>query len=257
MSKKYLKYILLLVLLFFLIGIKVNVFKTPNPQLQLTTSPSPTTVQRIPEVIGLNIGVKKENITVPVKVLNTSYGINYPTKKFPQSITVALNPNFSDKVEAYGVGEMIVIGPKYWTGEGHVGADGTTSITLYERKFDETKPYVSFYIIPACWSCYLEAAAPFFPEAAEELKANKFSLPEFPQNLEKYYVNPSLVVFNYPSEKSSLNINGITSVNLKDKNVSAPFISIKTAFPKEEINLSSVLINNFIENNLNNLRASN
>jgi hypothetical protein len=147
-----------------------------------------STFQFLETPVRLNLEVKK---------LETGYGIDeLPPHNYPQSVEISISKKFTNDVQAYGVGNKVIIAPKNWTGRGSVGADGGTFIQLWPENGNENNPIITITEIPACVGCILGEAAIYFPEA-ERSYLESFPAPiNKPSNLKTEKVDKQLVKFS-------------------------------------------------------------
>lgn len=180
----------------------------------------------------------RKEVNLPVKILPTSYGIDIGqfVFEYPKTVKVNVSEKFVDNIQAYGVGEKIVIGPKGWIGNGSVGADGNSYIQIYPSEKDaQSGPLIITSEIPACIGCALEAAAPFFSQAAQQLKANFDMTPIVISGLKISKIDDSLVKYTISSNSTRIIKIGVARfAQSSDKN------ALPYYFLKEEITLGNL-----------------
>lgn len=136
-------------------------------------------------------------VNLPVEILETGYGIGptgyvYPYEK---SIKIKVPVAISGQLSAYGVADQIIVGPKNWTGEGGVGADGSESVTLKPVASEANSgPYLIYNDDSACFSCATGDAYAFFPQAKSEYDKNYADTSiETPKILSVFQLTPKVV----------------------------------------------------------------
>ena len=178
--------------------------------------------------------------------LNTDYGIDTPSPVYSPNISVYLPSSLVNSVGAYGVADKIIFGPKGWTGEGHVGADGTSSISLYPQNKTTTEN-VTITDGSACMGCVLGGAAPFFSSAKSKYEEN-FGQYEGKKltNLKITPISQSLVKYTYVAD------NGLSTTGVAyylDSSDQPEFRNIEVTLSSDKSELSTFILNNFIEAN--------
>jgi hypothetical protein len=235
------------------LGVRKNIQSIPN--IPSTSNSIPTLIPS-PSVIlptlysssvtPINSGVS--NITLPVTVLKTGYGISgpngqTPTFNYPKSITLSIPNTFTNMLSAYGASEKVIVGPKDWTGDGSVGADGNEFISLYPvGGSTKSGPHITFEELPACQSCILGDAALYFP-AAKILYEKNFPAPiKIPEGLIVKPLTSSLVNYTLPYTTDGLAVTG-TAFYGGSPNVY--FTKMEVVISPSQSNLTEYILNDY------------
>ena len=194
------------------------------------------------------------NITLPVTVLHTDYGAGPANQTYPyeSSINVSVPQEFSTQLGAYGVADMVIIGPKGWTGSGSVGADGTSGTKLYPIGGSSNSANISISTGGACVGCVYDKAAPYFPEARQldagmGISSNLVSTP--PPGIISNFINPQLVEYSLPNTTDGMEVNGVANfVKGTQEMPNQPYsINFQITLPLQQHNLTQELLNIFIQ----------
>ncbi len=187
-------------------------------------------------------------ISLPVITLKTGFGMDgIPTPWYPSSIPVVIPPSLADKIAAYGEAGYVFLGPKGWTGEGLVGADGNTSINLYPSSdLSEKAPGVSIFIASTGTGVALDEATPYFSWVQmhwQEL-GRGFPLGPSPAGIQINPISPHLVRFSFPNTPEGLERYGIAFSNAQDhqKDMMWAFERITVNLPSSQRDLGNFLI---------------
>lgn len=217
--------------------------KITEMQIPLTVTPS-STLTPSPSSTSKPVSII---VTLPVEILKTGYGIGpagyvYPYKK---TIQASIPQVFSDQLSAYGVSNQIIVGPKGWTGQGNVGADGGESVTL-KPAVPQTNPgpYLTYSDDSACFACATGDAYAFFPLAKAEYDKNFPAPAEVPEVTNTHQLTPKLVAYSLANTSDNLEVNGVAF--FEDINGSTSFTEMEIALPSNQHDLASVILNNFI-----------
>jgi len=189
--------------------------------------------------------------TLNVTVLPTDYGLSGKgmyADKYPDNITVNTIIVTADKLGAYGLAGGVWLAPKGWTGQGLLGADGSSQIDLYQQ--GGSKSYgarISYSEIPACVGCMVDAAAPYFSSATLEYNKGNFGEVApliIPSGLVATSISPTLITYTLPNE-NGLSVRGVVYYN-PNNNYANPFLEAKFFLPSSESDVLDFLVKNFI-----------
>lgn len=195
----------------------------------------------------------KVSFVLPVQELPTDLGAyegSGTPKSLPNSVTVSAFAKYKDLLSGYGVKviDLVIIGPKDWLGNAEIGANGDTTVSLKPSNNLEFKngSEITYFEVPACWSCFLNAASPFWQQAQDELVKNNFTPPSPIPGLNTNFVNPELVRFTTDS-KDGLEVNGVAYIKIDNDKIKPPFKAFTTVLSKEKHHLAMELIDIFID----------
>lgn len=228
--------------------------------------PQPTTSTATPTSSTPYSQLTKRQAELPLTIVPTSLGVwegPLPTPMpIPKTITAIVPEIFETQLEAYvAVDEnkqiyQVMIGPKNWTGEGYIGANGNTDITIRSNGATDKGPYISYYEVPACSACFLWSAAPFFPQVAQQYEKDPMIGKKITPTpgLKIVQISPQLVSYSTPNTPEGLEVNGVAYAKMVDGQLRQPFISLEVAFPPAQHDLATVILNVFIEKNLSEVK---
>ncbi len=103
-----------------------------------------------------------------VKILSLINGIGGPHNiKYPSYVSLTIPECFKNDIGVYGASILIWIAKKYWTGYGHIYADGIDKVFLHP--IHNRKKYIKYEIYSSSRHAAC-AALPYFPGALSECK---------------------------------------------------------------------------------------
>lgn len=193
-----------------------------------------------------------QTVTLKVTQLKTGFGIGGVTPTYPPSVTVSVPQSFSDQIDAYGVlHATTLIGPKGWTGDGMVGADGSSTANLYPVGGSAVNgSRIIVRVDPACIGCIYDGAAPYFPKARQLAKeVFNMDIPEEP-DLVSNFVTPQLLRYSLPNTSDGLEVNGIAyfTESVSPQLSAQPyFIGMEITLPPQQHDLAILLLDIFIQ----------
>jgi len=194
------------------------------------------------------VGGQTRSVTVAVRRLETGYGIGSgDTYEYPSTIQIEKIPEkFVERIEAYGVTEMVVLGPKGLDGKGSIGANGVTGFDLFDGR---SPKYMKYEDGSACYACNTGGAAPYF-ERAKELYEKQYPntpLPAPIPGLETAPLSDSIKTYSY-TLPVGVEVNGVARfVESPDMN----FRKIEIGLPSADHDLAIFLLNRFVEEKIN------
>lgn len=198
-----------------------------------------------------------QTITLKVTQLKTGFSISGVTPTYPPSVTISVPQDFSDQLGAYGVSELTLVGPKSWTGDGLVGADGGGGANLYPIGGSVISgAHITVSTAPACVGCAYDLAAPYFPKARQWAQQNEnTNIPE-KSGLVSNFVTPRLLRYNLPNTADKMEVNGVayfTESVSPELSAQPYFIGMEITLPSQQHNLAQLVLDIFIQRqNLNN-----
>ncbi len=193
-------------------------------------------------------------VELPVNMLPTINGSADDTftkrVQYPGSISTAPD-SFARLIAAYGAAYRVWIGPKNWHGNGATGVNGSIIVRLYPQGDSAGNDgQITYKEVPACKSCILEAAAPYFPEALKKYNAeykgyqkNKITIPE---GLNVSQLSPTLLTYTLP-EHNGLQAIGVAYYVPLDPSTDPYFAEAKFVLPVTQRPLADFLVKKFIE----------
>lgn len=196
-------------------------------------------------LIQINRETQNE-ISIPVTILPTENNSEPYQLTYPNSVNVSGNSSLLNQIAAYGTANLVVIGPKDWTGKGVIGGNGTVIISLFPTNGSTDKgPHITISDIIACWSCALIEAGPYFESARNELIANHFTVPEPIVGLELNQIDNQLVKYSIARTSDKLEVNGLIKVSIENKKISSPVKHIEVVLTPKEKELADLIIEKF------------
>ncbi|OPY55855.1 MAG: hypothetical protein A4E55_02443 [Pelotomaculum sp. PtaU1.Bin035] len=191
-------------------------------------------------------GAGLKTVDIPVKVITTRFPYdNIKEKNIPSSISVNIPADLEGKLCFYHGAEINVLGPVGWTGKGSEAMNGEISINLYAQ--NDSSRFIEVYETSS-YGAVLEYAAPFFPSAAEEAAKNRFSSSQSAKVNIKNIVSIGENIVTYEKDGSPCTIHGAASYKIPGKRF---FIRVEAALPENERSLAKIIINDFVERNIN------
>ncbi len=149
---------------------------------------------------------KTKSIILPVRVLPTEYSIENANRTIthPDTIQINVAKAFSDKVQAFGISDRIVIAPKGYTGKGYITPDANVYINIYPSQTDNPdNSIVTATEIPGCVSCALEAASIYFSDAENKYRTNYSTPPNKPKGLVVTKLDNKLIKFSVTNDSGT------------------------------------------------------
>ena len=145
-------------------------------------------------------------IALPVHTLSTDSApdrkVGMFANRYPRTIAVRVPREFANRIEAYGTGFRVWIGPRGWTGSSGVGVDGSTTVSLFPATGHKILgARLTYHDAGACAGCAVDGAAPYFPAAMRE-GTELFSAGPIPvpQGLKLVRLSATLVTYQLPRE---------------------------------------------------------
>jgi hypothetical protein len=237
---------IILILLLFGIGFYFSDSKKKSvvkPSEQFTPTPKA-------EATGMPQGMV--TVSLPVIKLGTSYGIDgVPTPSYPPAVTVTAFQDLVSQLSAYGVGNRVVIGPKDWTGEGLVGADGNVSITLYPKSApDEGKKITVFIASPGTGSALWGGVGynSWIRDHWQELWGLE-EVPTPPEGIRETEIAPNTFRYSLPDTDAGLAVNGVVFSDAQehqDDNLWS-LLKIEVVLPSGQYLLTEAILDDFIK----------
>jgi hypothetical protein len=164
--------------------------------------------------------------------------------RYPKTIRVEHATAWSNRIAAYGAAYRVWIAPKDWTGSAAVGADGSTSVSLYPIGGSAASgPGLHYEDSGGCAGCAIDAGAPYFPTAMQQWKKLFYygTLSPLPRGLTLTRVSPNVVTYSYPSGHDVL-ARGVACFD-----PSEPFFQkAEFALPRSDAKLLGFLLGTFI-----------
>lgn len=250
------------------IGIIFYIGKNPISQLYIeritgthnstkSSPPTSSTTKETPDPIQVSKTDTYSAVTLPLTILESSAGTGWeggtvPTPiPVPKTIEVRLPDQYKGMFSASTIVEYnqmfpILLSLKGWTGSGSVGANGNTSYSVHQKSdLERDIPFVSYYEVPACDSCFYNKAALIFPLAMQDAKGDPIREPEPVPGLKTLEVSPTIVSYSYPITPSGLEIYGIASITIENNKAAVPFRSFEVGLPIGQRDTATVLLNYF------------
>jgi hypothetical protein len=229
-----------------------RIIKLQSSSLNTTSStPVPSTTPMS------QTNTQTQTIALPVKILQTGYGAGpqNQTYPYPASVDVSVPQGFSSPLGAYGVADMVVVGPNEWTGIGQVGDDGSTDIGLYPVGGSPTSgPSISISNGGGCVGCTYDFAAPYFPEVRQSepqvMSISSDLVPTPPPGIVSNFVTPQLVEYSLPTTSNGMETNGVayfTKSESAQLSNQPYFIGMQVVLPSSQHVLALQLLNIFIQ----------
>jgi hypothetical protein len=175
----------------------------------------------------------------------TEEEIHKPTENCNSSkcyFAMDLPPNIASQMRVYNIAEtnQWILAPAAWQRmQGYIGVNGNTVLTIASS---DQKSNLSLYSVPACVGCALDAASPFFPEAAKENQKEygaKFSGVSTPLHIVR--ANKKTVYYQYQL-KGQYQTNGIAKFRLNEDN---PYDDMSVDIPTDKIEYARIMLNFF------------
>lgn len=210
-----------------------------------TPTPTPTIVVSPP------LTPQTSSVTLSITKLKTTFGIEgQETPKYPNSITINVPIEYKDQLAAYGVSYEVIIGPKGWTGNGGVGADGNRSIELYpaDNTWQDGSKITVFVASTGTGSAIYEAVEyfPWIQEHWEEVV--RVPLPSIAP-INSNFITPHLNRYSKESPGEGLEINGVAYSDAQDHLVDNmwSFTKMEITFPVKKSSFAESLLDFFID----------
>ncbi|ENV46318.1 hypothetical protein P255_00457 [Acinetobacter brisouii CIP 110357] len=196
--------------------------------------------------------VFKNGVHIPVYSISVPMGTDEKERQY-HSPTVNCNSSkcyfamdlpkdMASHMKIYNIAEtgQWILAPASWSRmEGYIGADGNTIMTITSS---DQKANLNLYDVPACVGCAMEAASPFFPEAAREyqrafdIKLNTLSTP-----LHIVRANKKTVYYQYQL-KDQYQTNGVSKYRPDEDN---PYEEMSVTLPENQIAYARLMLNFF------------
>jgi hypothetical protein len=225
-----------------LIGLGVLIFLLLQPkpeQPAILPTPKTTTTSAI----------KKEEVTLPVIQLQTTFGVEGEnTSEPPKSVVVNIPYGYSNKLAAYFAADLVIVAPVNWTGQGLMAANGSKGLDLHPISKEE-KGKISVHIgSPGTGSC-LWSAAPYFPWVQEhwhELYGD-VEVPASPTGINRTFISNTLIKYTLPNSKDGLEVNGVAYSDFEIvKDDFGAFENIEVTLPLTQHHLAIAILDAFI-----------
>lgn len=183
-------------------------------------------------------------IAIPVTVVSTQTALGDNDYTYPRTLSISVPPSLSGQVGAYGAAGVVWVGPKSWTGNANVGADGNTNVTLYPKGGSgESSPHINYTIFPACVGCILGAAARYFPDAQkmydQEYNQDGKNPVDIPPGLKVAFDLPHLVRYTLA------NANGFLTRGAANFSGVENYTEVRIVLPENEAPLAGFLLERF------------
>jgi hypothetical protein len=191
-------------------------------------------------------------VTLRVHVLRSTYGIQGGHSRYPAYVTVVTPPRYAHQIDAYGVGGYVLIAPTGWTGQGAIGADGSSDATLHATARAKIPGLLTFQQSSACWGCGWYDAAPYFAWVRAHWPSDLGgSPPRARRRLHEYSQRMNLVFYSAPYTADGLQVNGVAygaMVGDADWRGSPlpGFEQEEVALPASEHAMATVVLNDFL-----------
>jgi hypothetical protein len=155
---------------------------------------------------------------LPVVALKTESGQGVPdTYVYPRTASFPMSDSYGSQLGAYGAAGTLWLGLRGWTGTASEGVDGNTTVALYPEAMGEAGVEgISYATYPACLSCILNGAAPFFPEAARALKEQYGDTPYRLSELAITRVSDSVVTYSYRNDRGTMAYGAASYIDASD-----------------------------------------
>ena len=188
----------------------------------------------------------------PVIKLNTEYGIpGLPAPSYPPSVSISIPDNLTDQLTAYGAASQVILGPKNWTGQGSVGADGNSGIVLYHQAGSPDKgERIEVFIASTGTGSALYEAASYFPWIQNNWQQLKMPAPApSPKpGLNTVPVTSHLLKYTLPKTSDDLETNGIIFSNAQDHIKDGMWAAsrMEVTMPRANHDLANYLLDYFV-----------
>lgn len=191
------------------------------------------------------VHVPAYSVSVPMGSDATDGEIHSPTNNCKSSkcyFAMDLPKDIASHMRVYNIAQTDewILAPAEWTRmQGDMGADGNTALTITSS---DQKSNLSLYSVPACVGCALDAASPFFPEAAREYQRSfgiKYSGVSTPLHIVR--ANKKTVYYQYQL-KGQYQTNGIAKFRPDEDN---PYDDMSVAVPADKIGYARIMLNFF------------
>jgi hypothetical protein len=202
--------------------------------------------------IGNSTSIEDYALELEVKELFTKYSKANLAPKYPSSIKVRLSEEYVNQIQAFGVAETTVLGPKGWGGYG-VGMDnGQKEGYLYpEGGRVGLGEYIRIIMGSSCGECSYQLASPYFPNARVWLKNNSYSVNVSANDMVISNKSGKLVTYKSLLKNSEgMYTSGVAyfDENITGTNPAVPyFIKFETVMSEKHQDLSDLLIETFIK----------
>ncbi len=227
-----------------------------NPKTDTTEVPTAvaTTTPQTPSATQPPISSEQNtNISLTVTKLQTSFGIDgMPTPSYPNSVVISVPKSVGDQLAAYGAGGYVIIAPKGWTGQGQVGADGNTSITLYPSSgFSENGSKLTVFIASTGTGSALWDAAPFNSWVRDHWQELGMPppAPTPPPGIVATQITSHIIRYSLPVN-NGFETNGVSYSNAQDhqKDSMWAFEKLEVVLPTNQKSLATAITDAFIQN---------
>jgi|GEM_PF-4965611 len=208
---------------------------TPTPVPTATSTPTPTPAPIL--------------VTLPVYQLPTTCALACRGFAYPSSIAVYLPPSASDQLAAYGVAGMLVVGPGGWTGSGKIGAQGNSFASLHPIETSGPPGPRVAVAVEGTGTAITDAASYFASAQVADQRAGQ-SMPAVPAGIRETTIQPGIIAYRLPDTSVGLGIDGVASLN--QGSGGAVFKKMEVTLPLAERNLSTVILDTFIDQNIRN-----
>jgi len=163
--------------------------------------------------------------------------------------TLMLPIGYPDIFSAYaaetsGGYSPVIPAPSGWKAVNTEGQDGNTTLLISpDGKKRPGEPYVSYTEIPACISCFFDAAAVYFPDASAAAKMQNLQVaPQIPVGLMTETIEPGVVSYAYYSAENALEVYGIVFVRQHDDQLTPPFMRLEVGVQEGGKDVARLLI---------------
>ena len=232
-------------------------FSSSIPSSSFSQSSSTATTSSAPSTS--NVSSTTSTVTLPVRVIPTSFGGPPSHFQYPASITVTVPKQYASKIQAVGGANFVIISPKGWQGTASEGTDGSRSVILYPPGGSPQPggPRILVQTAGGCTGCAWSEAAPYFSWVRQY--ANQYQESTMIQGVTPvatYHQSSILHDYQFVITRTGLHVNGVAYApfiqNPTGQNLPTLFRNAQTIFPSGQHALATVILNNLEQQFQNN-----
>ena len=193
-----------------------------SPCLQPQRSPSPGEPSRASHFAAQPKRASDTgSVSLPVVKLHTRYGIDVDSEPtYPLSVVVSVPQSISNQLSAYGAAGDVVVGPRGWTGQGLVAANGNRSIELSPKNSSRDRgARVSVFSASTGEGSAILGAAPYSPWIQSHWRWLGFDVepPALKGGIRLVSLTPRLTSYSLPNTPEGLEVRGVIFSDAQDR----------------------------------------
>lgn len=239
-----------------IVAVGLSFFSTASFAEKYTFSPvridiSVNEQRKMHPITAIGTAIFKNGVQVPAYSISVPMGMDEtdaphrPTASCNKSkcyFAMDLPKKLAASMRVYNIAETEewILAPAEWTRlKGAIGVNGNTVLALASA---DQKSNLSLYAVPACVGCGLDAATPFFPEAARQnhqLYGTKFSGTTPPVHIVR--ANQQTVYYQYQL-KGQYQTNGVAKFRPNEDNI---YDGLSVTVTSDKMEYARIMLNFF------------